>query len=190
MSNYGSPTIIKKTLLFVISLIFIFGCYIFIDAVIEIINLRTNEFEYNLEEESEKLEKVEETVSTNFTAVIEDRFPSTGAPSVILIFGIATLFESILGITALNRQEIRLLRSFSIVLAIGLIIRFVFFFATICMYAFTVDHNPIRATTLVSAGIATIQVILIPCVCHFAKILKRGDPQPLQQIERLPDDQT
>lgn len=187
MPNYGSPAIIKSTLLFANSFIFIVGCYIFIDAVIELINLRTNDFEYNLKEESEKLEKI---VSTNITAVIDDRFPSTGAPSVILVFGITALSESIVGITALNKQDVRLLRSYSTLLAIGLILRFVFFVATICMYAFTVDHNPIRGTTLVSAGIATTNVILIPCVYHFAKIVKRGEPQPSEHIPRLPDDQT
>ena len=187
MPTYASPNIIKTTLLLINSLIFLIGSFIFVAGVIDVINLRTNEFEYNLEEESEKLELLNQTISTNFTAVIDDRFPSSGAPSVIVIFGVISIIESVLGTLALNKQDLRLLSSYSICLVIGLFIRFVFLFATVCMYGFTIDYNPIRITTLLSASIATIQVIVIPFVCHFAKSIKRGEPQ---QIERLAEPET
>ena len=184
MSTSVSPNIIKSALLLVNSLVFIIGCFVLIDGYIEVINWRTNQFEYNLEEESEKLELIEDTISTNFTAFIEDRFPSTGAPSVLVIFGVISIIESVLGIMALNKEDIRLLRALSITLVIGLFIRSVFFLATICMYAFTIDHNPIRATTICSAVIAVMELLLIPSVCHFAKIVKRGHPQQLQQQQQ------
>ena len=181
MSTSISPLVIKRSLLLINSLIFIIGCFIFIAGIIEVIDWRTNEFVYNLDEESEKLELIDDTISTNFTAVIEDRFPSTGAPSVIVIFGVITISESVLGTIAINKEEVRLLSSYRITLVIGLFIRFVFLLATVCMYAFTIDHNPIRVTTLLSGGVAATEILLIPSVCHFAKIVKRGDPQQPQQ---------
>ena len=174
MSTNVSPKLIKNTLLLINSLVFIAGIYIFIDGVIQLIDLRTNEIVHNIEEESESIEVINNTLSTNFSDLIEDRFPSVGAPSVVLIFGIINILLSILAITAINKEDVRLLTSYRITLVMTLIIRIVFFLATLCMYAFDIDYKPIRVTTAISAIIAIIELILVFCVYRFVKLLKRG----------------
>jgi len=172
MSTYGSAKIIKYTLLLFSSIIFIIGCFIFIVGVIDSINSVTNQSQSQLNH----------TLQSNMT-VIEDRFPSTGSPSVVIIFGLITIIVSGVGITATNKEDLRLLSAYSLMLVIGVFTRFVFFFATVCMHVSNV-YNPIRLTTLLSAAIANIELILVMCVCHFAKIIKRGDAA-LHQILTL-----
>jgi len=165
MSTYGSAKILKSTLLFFSSMIFLIGCAIFASGIIDAVNSATNQSRHR---------SMNETHESNMT-VIEDRFPSTASPSVVIIFGLITVSVSAVGITATNKEDLRLLATYSLMLVIGVFTRFVFFFATVCMHAFSIDYNPIRVTTLLSAGIATIELILVMCVCHFAKVIKRGD---------------
>jgi tellurite resistance protein TehA-like permease len=136
--------------------------------------------------ESEKLEVLNETVSSNIstTYIFEDRFPSTASPSVVIIFGLITISVSVLGITAVNKEKLRLLSTYSLALVIAFTTRFIFFLATVCMHAYNIDYNPIRVTTLLSAGISTVEIILVMCVCHFTKIIKRGSFHNIERLER------
>ncbi len=186
MSTYASPKIIKSTLLFFNSIIFIIGIIILIVGVIDVMNLVTNEYRQKSMNESEKLEVLNETVSSNIstTYIFEDRFPSTASPSVVIIFGLITISVSVLGITAVNKEKLRLLSTYSLALVIAFTTRFIFFLATVCMHAYNIDYNPIRVTTLLSAGISTVEIILVMCVCHFTKIIKRGSFHNIERLER------
>ncbi len=186
MSTYASPKIIKSTLLFFNSIIFIIGIIILIVGVIDVMNLVTNEYRQKSMNESEKLEVINETVSSNIstTYIFEDRFPSTASPSVVIIFGLITISVSVLGITAVNKEKLRLLSTYSLALVIAFTTRFIFFLATVCMHAYNIDYNPIRVTTLLSAGISTVEIILVMCVCHFTKIIKRGSFHNIERLER------
>jgi hypothetical protein len=186
MSTNASPKILKITLLFFNSVIFIIGVLILIVGITDVINLVSNEYRLKSMSELEKVEVLNETISSNTTTtyIFEDRFPSTASPSVIIIFALITLSVSVLGITAVNKQKLRLLSAYSLALVIAFSTRFIFFLATVCMHAYNIDYNPIRVTTLLSAGISTVEIILVMCVCHFTKIIKRGSLNNIETLQR------
>lgn len=181
MPTYASPKIIKYTLLSLNSFIFIIGCFIVIEGIIEVINsLPKNKNQTSAGFDKELVNDVPSTVTP-----FEDQFPSVGSPSVIIIFGMITMSVSALGVTATNKEDHNLLTAYSFVLLMASFTRFLFLLATISMHLFHVHYDPISITTLVSAGIAMVELILVMCVCHFARIIKRGDAA-LPHIPKLP----
>lgn len=114
----------------------------------------------------------------------QDRFPSVGSPSVLLIFGVLTMGTSSLGITAVHLDDPALLDTFGYVSFISCFIKFLFFFATTQMHAFHYDYNPFSRSAISALFVAVIEVVLGSCACHLAKVIKRGEPN--REIPPLP----
>ena len=43
------------------------------------------------------------------------------------------------------------------------------------MHKFNKSYDPITTITLLSVSIMIVELILVMCACHLAKIIKRGD---------------
>jgi hypothetical protein len=182
-TTYASPTAIKYLLLIINSIIFSIGMMIALHGTILTIGVSTLPRPYAPKAEvavadsrsSSSSSSTSEEVDTSHFRY-QDRFPSVGSPSVLLIFGVLTMGTSSLGITAVHFDDPALLDTFGYVSFISCFIKFLFFFATTQMHAFHYDYNPFSRSAISALFVAVIEVVLGSCACHLAKVIKRGEP--------------
>lgn len=191
MSTYASPKIIKYSLLISNSIIFILGFVILINGIISKINFEWDDRKNHQQEKNITTSKNDiindqsESVPSNIDEDVQDRFPSAASSLVKMIFGVMTIIMSIWGIAAVTKSDRSLLITYSFMLIIGFILRFLFLIATVQMHKFNKSYDPITTITLLSVSIMIVELILVMCACHLAKIIKRGDAA-VPNIRKLP----
>ena len=191
MSTYASPKIIKYSLLISNSIIFILGFVILINGIVSKINFDWNDRKSHQQEKNITTSKnhiinhQSESVPSNIDEDVQDRFPSAASSLVKIIFGVMTIMMSMWGITAVTKSDRSLLITYSFMLIIGFILRFLFLIATVQMHKFNQSYDPITTITLLSVSIMIVELILVMCACHLAKIIKRGDAA-IPNIPKLP----
>ena len=191
MSTYASPKIIKYSLLISNSIIFILGFVILINGIISKINFDWNDRKNHQQEKNITTSKNQiihhqsESALSNIDEDVQDRFPSAASSLVKMIFGVMTIIMSMWGITAVTKSDRSLLITYSFMLIIGFILRFLFLIATVQMHKFNKSYDPITTITLLSVSIMIVELILVMCACHLAKIIKRGDAA-VPHIPKLP----
>lgn len=150
----------------------------------------------NIISESGRAEAVIKTVSSSSSVdsvnnvapaeVIDDqpRFPSTSAPSVELIFGGLTLGHAIFGIVSVTQERANFLATYSHLLLISFFLKMLFLIASAGMHSLTPNRPFLTSVTVLGILSATVELILVMCVCNLTHLVKRGDAarQEIQSI--------
>lgn len=106
----------------------------------------------------------------------QDRFPSVGSGSVLLIFGILIMFNSGLGITGIHLDDPGIIDTFGYSSFICCFIKFLFVFASLLMHQFNYKYNPLSTIgPRIGIFIAIIEIAIGLAGCQLAKVIKRGD---------------
>ena len=155
----------KWTLSFSLSLIFVFGFYLFTFGTIVMVGVE------GLPTPSGEQPSLSQPIKH-----YQDRFPSLGSGTVTFIFGCLIMFNAGLGITAITLEHPAMIDSFGYSSFISCFIKFLFIFATIQMHAFNYNYNPLaNAASGIAIGVAVFEIALGLAACQLAKVIKRGD---------------